>query len=99
MKTLLLTLIAVTFSSTPVWAQDTHVEGYIRDDGTYVEPHYRSQPDAYDDNNYSTLGNTNPYTGNSGTVNPPSIGGGRGSENDFKPLEYGGRPSSYKRIR
>jgi hypothetical protein len=52
-----------------VWA-DTFVRGYTRKDGTYVQPHYRSNPDGNRFNNYSTQGNTNPYTGRAGTVNP-----------------------------
>lgn len=39
------------------------VNGYFRKDGTYVKPHYRSNPDGNPYNNYSFPGNTNPYTG------------------------------------
>lgn len=49
---------------------DEYVQGYVRKDGTYVQPHYRSTPDSNTFNNYSTQGNTNPYTGQAGTVNP-----------------------------
>lgn len=49
---------------------DTYVHGHYRQDGTYVQPHYRSAPDGNPYNNYSTQGNTNPYTGQQGTVNP-----------------------------
>lgn len=52
-----------------VWA-DTFVRGYTRKDGTYVQPHYRSNPDGNRFNNFSTQGNTNPYTGRAGTVDP-----------------------------
>jgi hypothetical protein len=54
------------------------VQGYMRNDGTYVQPHYRTNPDGNRFNNYSTQGNVNPYTGQTGTVNPyaqPSYGG------------------------
>ncbi len=47
-----------------------YVDGYTRQDGTYVAPHYRSAPDGNVFNNYSTQGNINPYTGQMGTVNP-----------------------------
>ena len=47
-----------------------HVNGYYRKNGTYVEPHYRSVPNSTKSDNYSTIGNTNPYTGKAGTVNP-----------------------------
>lgn len=51
-------------------ARDTYVNGYTRKDGTYVAPHYRTAPDSNPYNNYSTRGNTNPYTGEEGTVDP-----------------------------
>jgi len=46
------------------------VRGYYRKDGTYVQPHYRSNPDGNVYNNWSTKGNINPYTGKEGTKNP-----------------------------
>jgi len=68
---------ALTFS-TVAEARGTYVDGYTRKDGTYVAPHYRSAPDGNPYNNYSTRGNTNPYTGEQGTVDPerqPRSGG------------------------
>lgn len=50
--------------------RDVHVDGYTRQNGTYVQPHHRTAPDSSPFNNYSTYGNTNPYTGRQGTVNP-----------------------------
>ena len=44
-----------------------HVRGYVRHDGTYVQPHYRSNPDGNVYNNWSTYPNVNPYTGTMGT--------------------------------
>ncbi|MGD9649653.1 MAG: hypothetical protein AB7G80_09605 [Dongiaceae bacterium] len=32
---------------------DVRVRGYYRDNGTYVQPHYRSNPDGNPYNNYS----------------------------------------------
>tara|TARA_B100001029_G_scaffold178623_1_gene185840 strand:- start:531 stop:773 length:243 start_codon:yes stop_codon:yes gene_type:complete len=63
---LLLSLIILVFTSVSILA-DTYVSGYYRSDGTYVKPHYRSSPDSYRNNNWSTSGNTNPYTGKQGT--------------------------------
>ncbi len=97
MRTLLLSAFVITLLPSLASAQDTYIEGYYRNDGTYVEPHYRSQPDSYEDNNYSTRGNLNPYTRDYGTTNLPSIG--NGAENDTGPMEYRGRPSSYRPIR
>jgi hypothetical protein len=46
------------------------VRGYIRKDGTYVPPHYRTSPDGSKANNWSTKGNVNPFTGKPGHVDP-----------------------------
>lgn len=46
------------------------VQGYTTKNGTYVAPHYRSAPDGNPYNNWSTVGNVNPYTGQLGTRNP-----------------------------
>lgn len=59
-----------------LWASsalaDEYVDGYVRADGGYVEPHFRSSPDGNPFNNYSTQGNVNPYTGQEGHRNPDS---------------------------
>ena len=44
-----------------------HVSGYVKKDGTYVQPHYRSAPDGIKTNNWSYSGNVNPYTGKVGS--------------------------------
>src|SRR5437870_772678 len=62
----------VTTSTLPVFAEDVWVNGYTRSNGTYVQGYYRSRPDGNPYNNYSSQGNTNPYTGQKGTVNPYS---------------------------
>jgi len=48
-------------------AGDVEVDGYTRRDGTYVEPHHRSNPNDTKGDNWSTRGNENPYTGEHGT--------------------------------
>jgi hypothetical protein len=45
----------------------TYVNGYTKQDGTYVQGHYKTSSDNSNTNNYSTKGNTNPYTGEYGT--------------------------------
>ena len=50
--------------------QPRYQEGYYRNDGTYVQPHYKTQPNQTNWDNYSTLGNTNPYTYEYGTKAP-----------------------------
>lgn len=46
---------------------DTYVQGYFKKDGTYVAPHYRSNPNHTKYDNWSTEGNYNPYTGERGS--------------------------------
>lgn len=55
----------------------TGVQGYTRQDGTYVAPHRRSMPDSSTSNNWSTQGNYNPYTGRPGTQRQSGYGGWR----------------------
>jgi hypothetical protein len=42
-------------------------EGYQRSNGTYVQGHYKTESNATNIDNFSTQGNTNPYTLQSGT--------------------------------
>ena len=54
-----------------VFADGSHnVKGHTNKDGTYVAPHKQTNPDKSRANNWSTKGNTNPYTGKKGTVDP-----------------------------
>ena len=46
---------------------DDFVRGYVKKDGTYVAPHYRTERNGTRNDNYSTRGNVNPYTGEYGT--------------------------------
>ncbi|MET3126262.1 hypothetical protein ABID42_001364 [Arcicella rosea] len=52
---------------------DVHVNGYYRNNGTYVKPYYRTSPNKTNSDNFSTIGNTNPYTGKEGTIIPDKI--------------------------
>ena len=54
----------------PAMAKDVHVNGHVRSDGTYVQPHVQTAPNSTKMDNYSTKGNVNPYTGKAGTVDP-----------------------------
>jgi len=49
---------------------DVYVKGYVRKNGTYVAPHYRSNPDKFPYNNYSYPGNYNYHTVKTATGNP-----------------------------
>lgn len=49
---------------------DVSVRGYTRQDGTHVDSYHRSDSNNTQSDNFSTKGNTNPYTGQEGTRNP-----------------------------
>ncbi|WP_225934646.1 MULTISPECIES: hypothetical protein [unclassified Cupriavidus] len=46
---------------------DHKVNGYVRNNGAYVQPHMQTNPNTTRNDNYSTRGNVNPYTGVPGT--------------------------------
>ena len=72
MKTILKTALAAAILiaiAGPAAAQ-VHVNPYTTRDGTYVPGHMRSAPDSNPYNNYSTQGNTNPWTGERGYTSP-----------------------------
>jgi hypothetical protein len=54
-------------SGTGSKSSSTSVRGYTTKNGTYVAPYKRTTRDGTQTNNYSTSGNTNPYTGRTGT--------------------------------
>jgi Bacterial SH3 domain len=66
---ILLLILVISAVSFQLSAQ-VKVRGYYRSNGTYVQPHYRSNPDGNPYNNWSYPGNTNPYTGKTATGNP-----------------------------
>lgn len=55
-----------SYDDAPGSTGDTYVRPYVRKDGTFVEGHFRTRPDATPYNNYSYDGNVNPYTGKVG---------------------------------
>jgi hypothetical protein len=63
-KLITLALLAISFTASI--NADTYVKGYTRSNGTYVAPHYRSDSNSTRSDNWSTRGNTNPYTGKKG---------------------------------
>ncbi|WP_215647320.1 hypothetical protein [Desulfovibrio desulfuricans] len=77
MKRIIFALIAFSLAFAPcLIATDasargsTSVRGYTKKSGTYVAPHKRTTPNKTKSDNYSTKGNTNPYTGKKGTKKP-----------------------------
>lgn len=63
-------LIALALAASAVG--QVRVRGYVRKDGTYVAPHYRSSPNGTKVDNYSARGNYNPYTGKPGQASTGS---------------------------
>ena len=60
--------IAFLFVAANSFAQtSTYVSGYTTSNGTYVQGYYRTTPNTTRNDNYSTVGNVNPYTGSYGT--------------------------------
>lgn len=66
MKNLIITLVFILISSFS-FSQSVWVNGYTKSNGTYVQGHYRTAPNNTVNDNYSTKGNINPYTGKKGT--------------------------------
>jgi hypothetical protein len=69
MKNTFITTIIILSSALSQLHADTYVSGYYRKDGTYVEPLHRTESDGNRFNNYSSQGNYNPYTGQTGHAN------------------------------
>lgn len=62
-------LVAFALIGIQQTSADVHVDGYTTKYGTYVPEHVRSDPDGNPNNNWSTRGNVNPYTGKPGYKN------------------------------
>ena len=75
MKTIIALALAAAFATPALAGQ--FVKGHTRSDGTYVASHYRSTPNNVQYDNYSTKGNSNPYTGERGSE--------RDTTYDYKP--------------
>jgi hypothetical protein len=65
MKKLLIILTILCLTS-PANAQIKMQQGYIKKDGTYVQPHIKTKADGNIYNNFSTKGNKNPYNNKAG---------------------------------
>jgi hypothetical protein len=67
MKKLLFAFAVMFFSAVSFGQGYTYVNGYTRSNGTYVQGHYRTLPNDTRNDNWSTVGNVNPFTGVAGT--------------------------------
>ena len=63
-------LISLTIQGQSRSSSDVYVKGYVRKNGTVVPGYYRSAPNNTNRDNFSTKGNTNPYTGSKGHIEP-----------------------------
>ncbi len=94
MKIISIVIVAAyVFTATTASAGAHYVSGYSRSNGTYVEPHYQTNPNARLNDNYSTKGNVNPYTGKAGTVDPYKVNRNvyapnNGSIQNVQPVPY-----------
>jgi len=57
--------------STPSYSSESNTStryqsGYVKDDGTYVQPHYKTNSNSTNHDNFSTEGNSNNYTSDPG---------------------------------
>lgn len=94
MKKLYIVALIAIGATSPALAQGQHyVQGYTRSNGTYVAPHYQTNPDASRANNWSAQGNVNPYTGQAGTVDPYAQPAP--SPYEFPASPYAAPPSPY----
>lgn len=68
MKTILvcLALVALFLFAGVHEAEAARVRGYWKSNGTYVQPHYRSNSNSFKWDNWSSRGNSNPWTGKRG---------------------------------
>lgn len=71
LKSFIIAFLLFVVNFVPAFA-DTYVNGYTRRDGTYVQPHMRSDRDSSFSNNWSTQGNVNPYTNERGYKQEPA---------------------------
>ena len=64
-KTIIATIAGLFLTISSAFA-DVWVNGYYNSYGTWTDGHWRTSPNYTYQDNYSTYGNTNPYTGERG---------------------------------
>ncbi|VAX25829.1 hypothetical protein MNBD_NITROSPINAE02-172 [hydrothermal vent metagenome] len=90
MKKVIAVTLALLFMTVSASFAAERVRGYLKKDGTYVAPHFRSSPDGNQYNNWSSKGNVNPYTGKKGTKDSYGYRSGYGNKNPFGGYRSGG---------
>lgn len=66
----ILGLFQIFSVSAQVNPQNHRVDGYVRRNGTYVQPHQRTNANNTINDNYTTYPNVNPHTGAQGRIRP-----------------------------
>ena len=99
---IVLILILGNFAWCQTNPNHVRVQGYTKQDGTYVPTHMRTAPNGTNRDNFSTKPNTNPYTGQPGWITPdnnplPTYGGSTYAPSPIYPSSNGGfpKPSLY----
>ena len=78
MRTLIAAAFALALASGAAVAQGyNYHRGHTTPNGTYVQPHYQTNPNSTTQDNWSHQGNTNPFTGQRGTRTDNDFGFGR----------------------
>lgn len=67
---LLVGLMLLFFSGSAFSTSSHNTKGYSKRNGTYVAPHRQANPNSTQRDNWSSKGNSNPYTGKKGTKEP-----------------------------
>lgn len=72
MRHVLLGILLLSSLAFPAMADagQTRVRPYTKRNGTSVQPYMRTTPNSSRMDNWSTRGNSNPYTGKRGTKSP-----------------------------
>ena len=86
----ILLFFAFLFSFAQTNSNHVYVSGYYKSNGTYVQPHYRTAPNSTNRDNFSTRGNTNPYTGQPGYITPDS-----NTSSTYTPSRYSNSTTTY----
>jgi hypothetical protein len=69
MKLIIVSLVLLSASI----SRADYTRGYTRSNGTYVQGYHHTHADSNPYNNYSSVGNVNPYTGQAGTHQPQPV--------------------------
>lgn len=95
---LIFAALALTITTSAL--ADTHVRGYTRSDGTYVQPHTRNSPDSnrYNNNGSQTNGGSkrDEYSSNGATNKSNSSYGSFDNDKDGVSNNYDKMPESSK---